>query len=57
MNTDHTIEAAWDYLIESQIATESELALVSSINGYKLETMESVLYARSGYRSFDQLEE
>ena len=43
-------EAAYEALIESNIATEGELELVTNINGYSLETLEAVLYARTGYR-------
>ncbi len=46
----------WDYLIETMTATEEELCLVTSINGTSLESMESVLYCRTGYRSLDQIE-
>ena len=41
----------WDYLLETQLATEEELQLVTSINGFSLETLESILYARTAYRS------
>lgn len=51
-----TIEQMWDYLTESGIATENELCLVTSINGYNEEAMLDVLYARTGYRNFEQLE-
>ena len=44
------IEAAYEALIEAGVATECELALVTNINGYSLETLEAVLYARTGYR-------
>ena len=45
----------WDYLEENGIATKDELCLVTSINGNNLESMESVLYARQGYRSLEQV--
>ena len=47
----------WDYLIESQIATEAELCLVTAINGNNLEALESVLYVRTAYRSLEQIRE
>ena len=47
----------YDYLLESGIATEAELSLVSCINGWNLESMESVLFARTGYRSLEQIRE
>ena len=46
----------WDYLTELGIATEEELQLVTCINGYNEETMLDILYARTGYRNFEQLE-
>ena len=52
-----TLQEMWDYLTESGIATEDELKLVTDINGYNEETMLDVLYARTGYRNFEQLEE
>ena len=45
----------WDFLIDFEIATESELQLVTNINGYNLETLESVLYSKTGYRSLNQI--
>ena len=52
-----TVEEQWDYLTESGIATDEELQLVTCLNGYNVETMKGVLYVRTGYRNFDQLEE
>ena len=46
-------ETAYEALIEAGVATEGELALVTNINGYSLETLEDVLYARTGYRTFE----
>ena len=47
----------WDYLLETQLATENELQLVTSINGFSLETLESILYVRTAYRSLEQIKE
>lgn len=47
----------WDYMVESGIATEEELKLVTNINGMSNDTLEDVLYARTGYRSMDQIAE
>jgi len=49
-------DAYWDFLVEHGIATADELILVTKINGYKTETLDDVLYVRTGYRSRDQLE-
>ena len=48
-------EEMHDYLVECGIATEDEVSLVTSINGYNEESMEDILYSRTGYRDFDQL--
>lgn len=48
-------ETAWDYLLENGMVSEETLKVVTTINGYSLETLEDVLYAVSGYRSFEQL--
>ena len=56
MADEWTVERAWDTLIDMGTSEEA-LQLVSKINGYTLETMESVLYAVYGYHSFDQLED
>ena len=44
-----------EQLINLQIATEDEINLVCKINGYSLETMEDILYARTGLRDIEQL--
>ena len=49
------IENAWDELLMSEFATSDELILITKINGYNIETLESVLYCRTGLRGFDQL--
>jgi len=48
-------EKIWDYLIETGIATDEELKLVTCINGYSEKTLNDVIYARTGYRDLDQL--
>ena len=45
-----------DNLVEYQIATEEEIKLVTLINGWNKESLDSILYARTGYRSWDQYE-
>ena len=47
-----TIEEAYDYLTENGIATEDELNLVTGIAGYNFETLEEVLFYRTGEREF-----
>ena len=49
------MDQAWQLLLDYNIATEEELQLVTNINGYKLESLESIIYARTGLNSIDQL--
>ena len=51
------VNEMWDYLVEGCIATEEELQLVTAINGYNEEAMLDALYARTGYRNFEQMME
>jgi len=51
------MDKLWDYIIDTQIATEDELRLVTCMNGYNEETLNDVIYARTGYHSMEQLEE
>jgi len=50
-----TTEQAWDYLIENMLATDEELRLITGINGFTVESLEQLLYYRTGYRDFNQL--
>ena len=45
----------WDAIIEHGIATEEELELVTAINGYNEDTLNDVIYVRTGYRNIEQL--
>ena len=54
---DKTIDEVWDLLIEYGVATQEELSLVTCINGYNMDTMNDVIYARAGYRNIEQLED
>ena len=51
----YTIEQVWDLLSQYDIATENELRLVTTINGYSIDTLNDILYARTGLRSIEQL--
>lgn len=46
----------WEKLVELGIATEDELQLVSDINGYSIDTLNDVIYVRTGYHDMEQLE-
>jgi len=47
----------FDTLIEYQVATRTEIELVCTINGYSEETLNNILYARTGLNTLEQLEE
>lgn len=51
----YTIGQVWDLLLQYDIATEDELKLVTTINGYNIEALEDILYARTGLRSIEQM--
>lgn len=51
------INEIWDLLIEYGIATQEELQLVTCINGYNIDTMNDIIYARTAYRDIEQLME
>ncbi len=47
---------AWDTLLNLGVS-EQTLQIVTSINGYTLDTLQDVLYAHTGYRTFEQIDE
>ena len=49
----NNISEAWDTLNEMYWVSEETLKIVTSINGYNLETIEDILYAVAGERSFN----
>ena len=48
-----TNDEAWGALIDLGVS-EQTLQIVTSINGYNSDTMTDVLYAHTGYRTFEQ---
>ena len=52
-----TVDEMWDRLVDEGIATEEECQLVTDILGYTREAMLDILYARTGYRNFEQMED
>lgn len=50
-------EEMWDFLLDYGIATDDEIQLVTSINGYNESSLEAILYTRTGYSNFDQYKE
>lgn len=54
---DEEIYRYWNYLTEMGIATDEEIGLVAAIKGTNLETMQAILYVRTGYNTLEQIEE
>lgn len=48
---------AWDILENEFNVSEDTLRIVTSINGYSIDTMNDILYAVAGYNDFEQLKE
>lgn len=44
----------WTKIVDDGIVTDDELRLVTYINGYNEETLNDVIYARTGYRDIEQ---
>ena len=51
----YSISEIWDLIIEYGIATKEELELVTCIDGYNIDTLECVIYVRTGHRNIEQL--
>jgi hypothetical protein len=51
------VDDLWSYLVDNEFFTTAELELITSMNGYNIDTLNDALYARYGYRSLDQLTE
>lgn len=49
-----TKEQIWEKIEDYEIATYDELVLVTDVVGYTEETLNLVIYARTGYRDIDQ---
>lgn len=47
----------WDKIIDYNIATEDELQLVTTINGYNEQALNDIIEVRTGYHDIEQYEE
>jgi hypothetical protein len=54
--TKEKISELWWWLIDMEIATMDELKLITGIIGYNTDTLNKVLYYRTGYRDREQME-
>lgn len=52
-----TMNNAWDTMVALGVATNEELGLAVALCGNTIETLNQVLYIRTGYRSLEQMEE
>ena len=52
-----TPDELWEDLLDRGIATEEEMKLVTCINGFTVQTLNDILYARTGYEDIEQLDE
>lgn len=52
---DKQLNEVWDLIITYGIATDDEIRLVTNINGYNMEALNDIIYARTGYRDIDQV--
>ena len=50
-----SIEYIVEQLEEIGIVTINEVNLVTAINGYNMDTINDIIYVRTGYRDFDDL--
>lgn len=51
------LDTLWDLFLDYSVCSEETLRVITSINGYNLETLKDVLYATVGLRSLEQFVE
>lgn len=44
----------YDFIVDNNIATEEEVELVTTISGWSEDTMEDIIFARTGLRDYEQ---
>ena len=47
----------WDFMVDSEIATENEIGVACHFGGRSLDTLESLLFYKTGYHSLEQMSE
>lgn len=50
-----SVNHQWEFLLEYELFTQQELELVTCINGYSIETLNDMIYARYGFHDIFQL--
>ena len=48
------LEQYYNYLIDYEIVSQETLDIITSINGYREETLDYILYCVCGYRDIEQ---
>lgn len=51
------VNELWDELLKMELFTEEELKLITNMNGLSIETLNDAIYARYGYRDYEQMKE
>lgn len=51
------LDIYYDFLVNNNIATADEINLVTNIIGYSEDSLNKILYAKIGYRSYNQVKE
>jgi len=54
METENELNELYDLLVNNEIATEEEIQLCYNIIGLNIDTLNSILFARTGYRNLWQ---
>ena len=54
---DYVKQLTWDFIIENEIVSEKELQMATDVGGYNMETLNYVIYSRTGYHDIPQLYE
>jgi hypothetical protein len=44
----------WDFLLENEVTTEEALEVGTSVGGYNLETLNYILYSKTGMHDVEQ---
>lgn len=47
----------YETLLDEELFTDEELRLLTNINGLSIETLNDAIYARYGYRDYEQMKE
>ena len=55
--TNNELDNIYNFIIEYGIATEDEINLVTSINGYNESALNDIIFVRTGYRDMEQYKE